>query len=75
MSSSIADGRAQPTRSQGAALPLFLSPMEAARQLSLSKWFVYKLLREKRIRSLRCGRRLLIPRSELERFAAQLERN
>jgi excisionase family DNA binding protein len=76
MSSTIPDGRSEPTRSQPdfSSLPLILSPTKAAHQLSLSRYTVYELIRSKRLRARRYGRILLIPRSELERFISTLER-
>jgi excisionase family DNA binding protein len=56
-----------------ATLPLFLTPTEAARQLSLSRYTVYGLVRSKRLRARRHGRIPLMPSSELERFASTLE--
>jgi excisionase family DNA binding protein len=53
-------------------LPLLVNPAEAARQLSLSRYTGSELVRSKRLRARRYGRILLIPRSELERFASTL---
>ena len=75
MSSTTLDGRSEPTQSQpdSSSLPLILSPMKAAHQLSLSRYTVYELIRSKRLRAQRYGRILLIPSSELELFVSTLE--
>ena len=52
---------------------MLLTPAEAARQLSLSRYTVYAELRAGRLRGRRYGRVILIPRGELERFASSLE--
>jgi excisionase family DNA binding protein len=49
-------------------LPLLLSPEQAASELSISRWSVYKEIREGRLRSLLYGRRRLIAKEELFRF-------
>jgi excisionase family DNA binding protein len=51
-------------------LPLLVSPARAARELSVSRWSVYQLCRENRLRTVRLGRKILIPREALEGFAA-----
>jgi excisionase family DNA binding protein len=56
-----------------ATLPILLTPTEAARQLSLSRYTVYDLVRSERLRARRYGRILLIPRSGFERFTSTLE--
>jgi len=50
------------------AEPLLLSVREAARLLGLGRDSTYQLIREGRLRAVRIGRRLLIPRTELEDF-------
>jgi excisionase family DNA binding protein len=57
------------------SLPLLLTPSGAARELSLSRYTVYTLLKSNRLRGRKFGRVILIPRAELERFAASLEQN
>ena len=57
---------------QNSALPMLLSPGEAARQLSLSRYTVYELIKHRRLQAVCYGRLKLIHRSELERFAASL---
>jgi excisionase family DNA binding protein len=52
---------------------LLLTPAEAACQLSLSRYTVYEEVKAGRLRAKRYGRVILIPREELERFAASLE--
>jgi len=51
---------------------MLLSPGEAARQLSLSRYTVYELIKHRRLQAVCYGRLKLIHRSELERFAASL---
>jgi excisionase family DNA binding protein len=55
------------------SLPLMLTPAGAARELSLSRYTVYALLKSSRLRGRKFGRVILIPRAELERFASSLE--
>ena len=50
---------------------LAYSPGEAAHALGLSINNVYTLVREGKLPSLRLGKRLLIPRVELERLLRQ----
>ena len=81
MPRSTLDGTGQRTKSQRThrgnpeklGLPMLLTPAEAARQLSLSRYTVYADLRTGRLRGRRYGRVILIPRGELERFASSLE--
>ena len=80
MHSALDSNRAR-TRSQresaldpeNSGLPMLLTPAAAARQLSLSRYTVYSELKAGRLRGRRYGRVILIPRSELKRFAASLE--
>lgn len=51
--------------------PLLLGVREAARRLGLGRDAAYSLVREGRLRSVRVGRRVLIPRVELEAFLAR----
>jgi excisionase family DNA binding protein len=55
------------------SLPLLLTPAEAGRQLSLSRYTVYTLLKSTRLRGRKFGRVILIPREEVKRFASSLE--
>jgi excisionase family DNA binding protein len=48
--------------------PLLLSVRDASRALGLGRDATYRLVREGRLRSVRVGRRSLVPRSELESF-------
>lgn len=48
--------------------PLLLSVRDAARELGIGRDSAYGLVREGRLRSISVGRRILIPRAELERF-------
>lgn len=57
-----------------ALVPLAVSPRHAARYLGVGHDAIYQLLNQGRIRSVRLGRRRLIPMSELQRFlTAELE--
>jgi len=51
-----------------ALVPLAVSPRKAARYLDVGHDAIYQLLNQGRLRSVRLGRRRLIPMSELERF-------
>lgn len=48
--------------------PLLISVRDAARELGLGRDATYALVRAGRIRCVRVGRRLLVPRSELSKF-------
>jgi excisionase family DNA binding protein len=50
--------------------PLAVSPRKAASYLDVGHDAIYQLLNEGRLRSVKLGRRRLIPLSELERFLA-----
>jgi excisionase family DNA binding protein len=50
--------------------PLAVSPRKAAKYLDVGHDAIYQLLHEGRLRSVKLGRRRLIPLSELERFLA-----
>jgi excisionase family DNA binding protein len=50
--------------------PLAVSPRKAAQYLGVGHDAIYQLLNEGRMRSVKLGRRRLIPMSELERFLA-----
>jgi excisionase family DNA binding protein len=49
-------------------VPLAVSPRKAARYLGVGHDAIYLLLNQGRLRSVKLGRRRLIPMSELERF-------
>lgn len=51
--------------------PLAVSPRAAAQQLGVGHDAIYTLLYQGRIRSVKLGRRRLIPISELERFLVE----
>jgi excisionase family DNA binding protein len=51
-------------------LPLAVSPRRAAEYLGVGHDAIYQLLHQGRLRSVKLGRRRLIPVSELERFLA-----
>jgi excisionase family DNA binding protein len=50
---------------------LLLSVREAARELGIGRDSAYGLVREGRLRSVRIGARVLVPRAELEAFCAR----
>lgn len=47
---------------------LLVSVRDAARELGIGRDSAYALVREGRLRSISVGRRILVPRAELERF-------
>jgi len=51
--------------------PLLVGVREAARVLGLGRDTAYQLVREGRLRAVRVGRRVLVPRAELEAFIAR----
>jgi excisionase family DNA binding protein len=51
-------------------VPLAVSPRHAARYLGVGHDAIYQLLNQGRLRSVKLGRRRLIPMSELRRFLA-----
>ncbi len=48
-----------------------LSPKELAERLSISRWTVYKMLEDGRIRSVKISRLVRIPESEVLRIVEQ----
>ncbi len=48
-----------------------LSPHELAERLSISRWTVYKMLGDGRIQSVKIGRLVRIPESEVTRIVKQ----
>jgi len=50
---------------------LLVSVREAARELGLGRDSTYSLVRVGRLRSVRVGRRVLVPRAELEAFVVR----
>lgn len=69
-----ADATSTPTLSWGepeAVVPLAVSPRQAAVFLNVGHDLVYQLLYSGRIRSVKLGRRRLIPVSDLVRFLEQ----
>lgn len=48
--------------------PLLLPVREAARRLGLGRDATYAAIRERRLRAIRVGRRLLVPTGELQAF-------
>lgn len=53
--------------------PLAFSPIDGARQLSIGRTQIYKLIAEGRLRTIKLGRRTLIRASELQAFLDRLE--
>ena len=45
--------------------PLAMSPQDAARAIGISRSSLYRLMKQGRIRSVKLGRRTLVPTSEL----------
>jgi excisionase family DNA binding protein len=56
--------------SKGAVTPLAVSPRKAAAYLDVGHDAIYQLIGQGRLRSVKLGRRRLIPLAELERFLA-----
>ena len=48
-----------------------LSPQQFADRLSISRWTVYAWIQEGRIKSIKLGRLVRIPESELERIVQE----
>ena len=46
----------------------FLSPADVARLLSMSRWTVYSWVYRGKLRAVKAGRLLRIPRSEIDRL-------
>jgi excisionase family DNA binding protein len=60
----------EPKAGNGRFVPLAVSPRKAAQYLDVGHDAIYLLLNQGRLRSVRLGRRRLIPMTELERFLA-----
>jgi excisionase family DNA binding protein len=60
------DGGIEPRNAVG--VPLAVSPRKAAKYLDVGHDAIYQLLNQGRLRSVKLGRRRLIPMTELERF-------
>lgn len=52
--------------------PLVYSPDEVRKLLKISRGLIYEAINTGRIPSIRIGRRILIPRSGLERLLAEI---
>ena len=52
----------------------FLTPKQFADRLSISRWTVYAWISEGRIKSVKLGRLVRIPESELDRIVQEGER-
>jgi excisionase family DNA binding protein len=59
-----------PVVPKGAVQPLAVSPRKAAAYLDVGHDAIYRLIGQGRLRSVKLGRRRLIPVAELERFLA-----
>ena len=59
-----------PVGPKGAVQPLAVSPRKAAAYLDVGHDAIYQLIGQGRLRSVKLGRRRLIPLAELERFLA-----
>ncbi len=51
--------------------PVFISVNEVAQELSIGLSLAWKSVHSGEIRSVRLGRRVLVPRSEIERLTAE----
>ena len=49
--------------------PRLFGIKEAARLLSVSSWSIRRWIRQRKIRSVRLGRRVLVPASEVDRLS------
>lgn len=54
-------------------LPLALTVKEVAKLLGISRNTAYRLIRSKRLRSIRVGRQIRVPRSALEDYLNGIE--
>jgi excisionase family DNA binding protein len=54
------------------APPRLLSIRQAARELGVCRTVVYELIRDEKIKSVKIGRRRLIPRDAIDAFIATL---
>ncbi len=52
--------------------PICITPEEAANVLGIGRTFVYELIANGRLESIKLGRRRLIPMEALERLIAEL---
>jgi excisionase family DNA binding protein len=55
--------------------PCFLSVEEACKQLSISNSFFYLLVKRGQLRTVKLGRRTLVPYAELERLSSRQSSN
>jgi excisionase family DNA binding protein len=54
--------------------PIAVSPDQAAVRLGLGRSLTYAMLKDGRLKSVRAGRRILVPLAEIKRFLDPLER-
>lgn len=54
--------------------PVLLTIEEARTVLRLSRWSLYKLINERRLKTIKIGQRRLIPADDLHRFIDDLRR-
>lgn len=52
-------------------LPDILTPAETAKVLHIGRTTMYRLLKEKQIKSFQIGRKILIPKNFLQEFVAK----
>ena len=60
-------------KSRGPVVPILYSVDEAASALRLSKSVLYELIRSGRLRTVKAGRRRLVPVAALAEYVASLE--
>jgi excisionase family DNA binding protein len=60
-------------RQGGKPLTTMLSMREAGEQLGISKWTLYRLIRENKLTTVKIGRRRLVSLKAIERFIRELE--
>jgi excisionase family DNA binding protein len=61
------------TESQKQPQPAMLTVAEACAYLRISKWSLYQLIRQDKLKSVKIGRRRLVPLSSIEHFIKQLQ--
>jgi excisionase family DNA binding protein len=55
------------------AAPVLLSVKEACRTLKISKWSLYRLIHTDQLRTIRIGRRRLVPGSAIQTLIQRLD--
>ena len=64
------DEEVQPADEEGGDASVFLTVDEAATLLRISRRHLYELIAEGKIRAVKLGRRVIVPRSVIEALAA-----